>query len=113
VQLLAAAMLPPDNETFCEPGAAVIVPLPQLPVRPLGVATIKPAGNGSLNAMPLRTSDEFGFVIAKVKLVELPKPIAAEPNVFAMLGAPPINNVAVAAFPVPPFVEETVPVVFV
>lgn len=91
----------------------MIVPLPQRPVRPFGAAIIKPDGSGSVNATPLSASDGFGFVIVKVKLVALPKPIAADPKDLVMLGAPPINNVAVAAFPVPPFVEETVPVVLV
>lgn len=54
VQEEDAAMVPPDKLTVPEPAVAVIVPLPQVPVRPLGVETTRPAGSVSLNATPLR-----------------------------------------------------------
>src|SRR5215471_21432269 len=52
VHELLAAMVPPDRLitfVFC---AAVIVPAPQEPLKPLGVAMISPAGNVSLKPMP-------------------------------------------------------------
>src|SRR5262249_8920171 len=44
VQELLAAIVAPDRLTRLVPWVAVIVPPPQLPVRPLGVEIIRPAG---------------------------------------------------------------------
>jgi hypothetical protein len=54
VQELLAARVAPDKPIAPAPAAAVIVPPPQLPVRPLGVRTIRPAGNASVNPTPER-----------------------------------------------------------
>jgi hypothetical protein len=53
VQELLAARVPPARLTAPEPAVAVIVPLPQVPVNPLGVETTRPAGSVSLNATPV------------------------------------------------------------
>lgn len=109
----AAAMLPPDSDTTCEPATAVIVPLPQVPVRAGGVATSRPAGNESLKATPFNASEALGLVIVKVSVVEAPSPMDAAPNAFAIVGAAPTVRLAVALLPVPPLVEVIAPVVFV
>ena len=44
-----AARVAPERLTEVEPAATVIVPPPQLPVSPLGVATTKPDGKESVN----------------------------------------------------------------
>ena len=45
VQEPLAAIVPPERLTAPPPAAAVMVPAPQVPVSPLGVATTRPAGN--------------------------------------------------------------------
>ena len=54
VQDALAARLAPVRLTLPDPATAVIVPLPQEPVRPLGVETTSPAGNVSLKPTPER-----------------------------------------------------------
>ena len=54
VHELAAAKVPPVRLITFVPAVAVMVPLPQLPVRPLGVDSTSPAGSVSLNATPVR-----------------------------------------------------------
>src|SRR5271165_843395 len=61
----------PDRLTFTDPAVAVIVPPPQLPVRPLGVDTLSPAGKESVNPTPVNMVLAFGFERLKVN-VELP-----------------------------------------
>ena len=53
VQELFAAMEPPDRLITFAPWAAVIVPLPQAPVTPLGIEITRPAGRLSLNPTPV------------------------------------------------------------
>jgi hypothetical protein len=53
VQELLAAIVPPERLIVPVPAVAVTVPAPQVPVRPFGVATTRPAGNVSLNATPV------------------------------------------------------------
>jgi len=48
-----ATSVAPDRLITFVPAVAVIVPPPQEPLRPLGVATTKPAGKVSLKATPL------------------------------------------------------------
>jgi hypothetical protein len=112
-QVPLVAIVPPDRVTVVEPEAAVIVPLPQVPVRPFGVDTTKPAGSASVNATPASAIDALGFEMVKVSDVEPASPIEAAPNAFVMLGGVPTIRFAVAVFPVPPFVEVTGPVVLV
>src|SRR5205814_10602755 len=69
LQELLAARVAPVRLTEPEPAAAVIVPPPQEPVRPLGVATTKPAGSVSVNATPVRAVPVLGLVIVNVRLV--------------------------------------------
>lgn len=113
VQVLFAAIVPPVKLTFCDPPAAVIVPVPHVPLKPFGVETVSPAGNASLNATPVNAREALEFVIVNVREVEPPSPMEGAPNAFAMLGGVPTERLAVAVFPVPPFVEVTFPVVLV
>jgi hypothetical protein len=93
--------------TLPAPAVAVIVPPPQLPVRPLfGVATTKPAGKVSVKPIPVSPTDVFGFVMLKVKLVEVFSAIEAAPNDFVITGGEATVMVAVLlVVPVPPSVE--------
>jgi hypothetical protein len=95
------------------PAAAVIVPAPQEPVSPLGEAIVRPAGNVSTKATPVRATElAAGFVIVKsseeVKfgaIVEGVKDLEIE-------GGPTTSKLADADVPVPPWVEVTFPVTF-
>src|SRR5258708_26247117 len=53
VQDALVARVAPDRLTDPAPATAVIVPPPQLPVKPLGVAITRPAGSVSVNATPV------------------------------------------------------------
>src|SRR5579859_3613914 len=110
---LAAGSVPPVKVIVAEPAVAVTVP-PQLLLRPLGVATTRPAGRLSVKAIPVRFT--LAFELVRVK------PTAAVPfsataftpkNDLLMVGGAATVNVADAVPPVPPFVELTGPVVFV
>ena len=81
------ASVAPERLTLLDPAAAVIVPPPQLPVRPLGVATTSPAGIVSVKPIPLREYLEpLGFDRVKVSDVALFKATLAAPNAFAIVG---------------------------
>jgi hypothetical protein len=65
-----AAMLAPVKVTPFDPAAAVMLPPPQEPVNPLGVATTSPAGKISVNATPVMAAVfAAGFVMVKLRLV--------------------------------------------
>jgi len=113
VQLPLAAIVPPLSDMLLEPATAVIVPLPQLPVSPFGVATTKPAGRESLNATPVSPSPLLGLVTVKLSDVVAFTGIEATPNVLLIVGAEATVMLADAVLPVPPFVDVTLPVVFV
>jgi hypothetical protein len=111
VQADAAAMDPPEKLMLPAPAVAVAVP-PQLLTSPFGVATVKPAGNVSVNATPAAaTGFAAGLVIVKVS-VETPfTAIAVGLNAFAMEGGPTTVTVALAVPPIPPSAEVMCPVV--
>lgn len=69
---------------FC---VAEIVPVPQLPVKPLGVEIIKPGGSVLLNPTPV-SAVEFGLLSMNVSEVEPLSGMLAAPNASAMAGAP-------------------------
>jgi hypothetical protein len=65
-----AAMLALVKATLFDPAAAVMLPPPQEPVNPLGVATTSPAGNVSVKATPVIAAVfAVGFVMVKLRLV--------------------------------------------
>ena len=108
-----AAMVAPVRLMLLVPAVAVMIPPPQDPVSALGVVTAMPAGSVSENATPVSALPAFGLAIVNVKLVDPPAGIVAAPNAFAIDGAASTVKVALAEFPVPPFVELTAPVVLV
>ena len=110
VQLPLVANDPPDRLIEPEPATAVTVP-PQTPLKPFGVATTSPAGNVSLNAMPLSDVLAFGLLIVNVNKVEPLSGIVAAPKALLIVGGAATFNVAEAVKPAPPCVEETTPVV--
>src|SRR6266851_1086593 len=61
--------VPPDRLTVLFPAVAVIVPLPQEPVNPFGVATTRPAGRLSVKATPLCATLVLGLLIVKLKVL--------------------------------------------
>jgi hypothetical protein len=99
--------------TLPDPAEAVIVPPPQVPANPFGVATTNPAGSESVNATPVNADEEFGLFTANVSEVEPFNAMLAAPNVFVIAGGDATEMFAVAIFPVPPLVEDTAPVTFV
>ncbi len=71
VQELPAAIVAPASATLPLPDVAVIVPPPQEPDSPLGVATTNPVGNVSIKATPFNGSElAAGFVTVKVSEVD-------------------------------------------
>jgi len=65
---------------------AVIVPPPQVPVRPLGVDTASPLGKVSVNPIPLSARLLLGLERLKVRVVLPFNATPAAPNAFAMVG---------------------------
>ncbi len=111
VQVLLAAMVPPVSEMLPEPATAVAVP-PQVLVRPLGVATTRPAGSVSVNATPVSaTALAAGLVMVKVSEVVPFRGTATAPKALAIDGGATTLILAEAVPPVPPSVEVTLPVV--
>jgi hypothetical protein len=86
VQLVLDASVAPVKLTEADPAVAVMVPPPQEPVIPLGVATANPAGNASVKPTPLRSAFKFGLVIVKLRLVLPPIEMLAAPKALAMVG---------------------------
>src|SRR6266849_1444009 len=106
------AKVAPDRVTLPEPAVAVIVPPPQLPARPFGAATTRPAGSVSVNATPVRGMVlAGGLAMVKLKLVEPFSGIVTAPNALTIVGGVATARFAVAVLPVPPLVELTLPVV--
>src|SRR5438093_26187 len=57
----------PDRLTLLASAAATIVPPPQLPITPAGVATTSPAGSGSVTLTPVSVVDALGLAMVKVR----------------------------------------------
>ena len=67
VQDALVARVAPVKLMLFDPAVAMIVPPPQLPLRPFGVDTTSPPGSVSVKATPARVAVWFGFVMLKVK----------------------------------------------
>jgi hypothetical protein len=107
-----AAMFAPDKLTMLAPELAAIVPPPQVPVTPLGVATTRPAGNVSVNPTPLSVRMfADGFVTVKLKVVVPFNGIVAAPKDLLIEGGNSTVTLADAVPPVPPSTDVTAPVV--
>src|SRR6476646_9977546 len=107
-----AARVPADKLMLPDPAPAVAVP-PHVLFKALGVATTRPAGRVSVNAMPVSARVVFGLLMVNVSEVVPFSGMLAAPKAFVMLGGVATVRFAVAVFPVPPFVEVTFPVVLV
>jgi hypothetical protein len=101
----------PLKLTLPDPAVAAIVPPPQVPARPFGVETTRPAGNVSLKPIPVSV-DAFGLVSVKPSEVVPPTTMLPAPNAFAIVGgaAAATTTLADAVRPVPPWTEVTAPV---
>lgn len=111
VQELFAASVPPAKLITLLPAVAEIVPPPQLPVRPFGLDTTSPAGRVSLKATPVRAV-ALPFWMVKLKEMERFSGMLAAPNALVIVGGPTTLMLALEVFPVPPFVELTVTLLF-
>src|SRR5580704_16397776 len=89
------------------PAGATIVPPPQLPVNPFGVAITSPAGNVSENCSASSVTMWFGFISVKVKGVDALDPMLNSPNALVRFGGVATYTVAEEVLPVPPLVEVT------
>lgn len=112
VQDAFAASVPADRLTLDEPAVAVAVP-PHVLFSAFGVATTRPAGRLSVNAIPFNVTPVLGFVMVKVSEVVPFSGMLAAPNTFVIDGGAATVRFAVAVLPVPPLVELTAPVVLV
>src|SRR5262249_60193353 len=109
---LLAAIVPPDRLMTLVPCVAVIVPAPQVPVRPLGVETTRPAGSVSLKATPLSATVVLLFWMVKLKLVEPFSGIEAAPKALMITGGPTTVIDAFEVLPTPPSGEGTCTLLF-
>ena len=82
-----AASVAPARLMLADPAVAAIVPPPQLPLSPLGVDTIIPAGMVSVKPTPLREADVLVFDKVKVRDVLAFIEMLAAPNALAIVGA--------------------------
>src|SRR5262249_39333745 len=115
VQDVAAARVAPKRLTLPLPAVAVMLPPPHEPVRPLGVATRSPAGNGSLSATPVSAVEALGLVIVKVSTDVPLRAIDEGAKLLAIAGGldAPTVSVALALLPVPPLLDVTAEVLLV
>lgn len=81
-----AASVAPERLTLADPAAAVMAPPPQLPVKPLGVATTRPAGKESVKPIPDKEALALGFVMVNVNDVAPFKVTLTAPNCFVIAG---------------------------
>jgi hypothetical protein len=102
-----------DRATCDVPAVAVVIP-PHVLFR-LGVpATTNPAGRLSVNARPVKLIAFVpGFPIVNVSDAVPFSGSVAAPKTFTMVGGVATDRLADVAFPVPPLVELTFPVVLV
>jgi len=81
-----AVSVAPVRLTLLDPVVAAMVPPPQVPVNPLGVATSKPAGSISVKPTPLREEPVLGFDRTNVSEVLPLTCTLAAPNAFEIVG---------------------------
>lgn len=75
----------PARLMLFDPSVKVMVPPPHAPLKPSGVETTKPAGNVSLNAIPVNPL-AFGLVRLKLRLVLPFNGIWLAPNAVVIVG---------------------------
>src|ERR1700690_2612324 len=81
-----ATRVAPARLTLLEPALAMIVPPPQVPVKPLGVDTVSPEGRVSVKPIPLKDKPELGFDRLNVSEVLPFNDTLVAPNFFAIVG---------------------------
>jgi len=81
-----AARDEPERMTLLDPAAAVMVPPPQLPVKPFGVPTTCPEGRVSEKPIPLSDRPVLGLERLKVRVVLPFNATLPAPNAFPMTG---------------------------
>lgn len=112
VQELLTPIVAPESVTLLEPAVAVMVPPPQVPFKPLGVARISPGGNESLKPTPVSAAVfAAGFVMVNMSEVVPLMPIFSAPNALLMTGGTIPARVADAGAPAPPSADVTADVV--
>src|SRR5258707_8959171 len=104
--------VPPDKLMLPLPAVAVIAPLPHDPVKPLAVATTKPAGRLSVNPTPLCATVVLGLLIVKLRVLLLLTAMLARLNDLVMATGEPTLRLAFDVLPVPPLVELTCTLLF-
>jgi hypothetical protein len=82
------------------PETAVMVPPPQDPVKPFGVATTSPVGSVSVNPSA-ENAVVFGLLRVKVRAVIAPAPMLTAPNAFVRVSGWTTVRVAVPGVPSP------------
>ena len=98
-----AAMEPPVSMTAPDPAVAVMVPPPQEPVSPFGLAIVSPAGSVSTNPTPVRgTALADGFVIVKLNALFVFGGTTVGLKSFAIDGGATTPILADAVPPMPP-----------
>ena len=75
-----------ERLTVFDPPVALIVPAPQVPLNPFGVATTSPDGKESVKPIPLKFWLVFGFDKLKVSVVVPFRATLADPNALAIVG---------------------------
>lgn len=117
VQVSPPVRVAPARLIVLEPGVAVIVPPPQEPDIPFGLATTKPPGRLSVKLTPVSDVLVLGLLMEKVRAVLLPVKIGFAVKAFAITGGS-ITVSAEVPIPVgvvlgPVAVEATLVVTFV
>jgi hypothetical protein len=107
-----AARLAPVKLILPEAATAVIVPPPQVPVRPLGVETARPEGSVSVKPTPLSDVVVLLFWIVKLRLVEPFSGMLAAPKALIITGGESTVTDALEVLPVPASVEVIVTELF-
>src|SRR5439155_8928860 len=111
-QLVAGIVTRPlARLTEAEPAVAPVTVPPHVLERFGVAATVIPAGSASLNATPVRLEALLLVTVIAIREV-VPSATLAGVNVFVSVGLLVKVAVALAVVPVPPFAEDTVPVVF-
>ena len=114
VQELLTASVAPVSDTWTSPSLAVIVPPPQSPVRPAGVARLNPDGSISVKPTSLKLIVLIvGLVIVKLSVVVAFSSIVEAPNVLVMAGGATTFSVPEFGTPAPVSFAEMAPVVLV
>jgi hypothetical protein len=79
------ASVAPVKLMLPDPAVAAIAPPPQLPARPFGVETTRPAGNVSVKVTPVNV-EALGLVMVKLSEVDPFSAMLPAPKDFAIVG---------------------------